>query len=204
MEQKKMEKIAGGLNRFLKVVKIVNLVSGIFALCGLAILMIGYAINPNGIVEPSVHTLGFGNLSIEILQGQPQSTAVYVFYHAFLILNLLTGLFLLYLVCGALQKILVKIVDGEPFHRSISDNIRKIAYVSLLWGIGDQLFQWIFDYFDFRYFGAEQLAQSEMIQSVNFTYRVNLWFLAGFFLLLLISHIFRYGSELQQLSDETL
>lgn len=125
---KKDGKIAGGLNRFLKVVKVVNLVSGIFALCGLAILMIGYAINPKGIVEPSVHTLSFG----------------------------------------------------------------------------DQLFQWIFDYFDFRYFGAEQLAQSEMIQSVNFTYRVNLWFLAGFFLLLLISHIFRYGSELQQLSDETL
>lgn len=141
MEQKKMEKIAGGLNRFLKVVKVVNLVSCIFTLCGLAILMIGYAVNPNGIVEPSVHTLNFGNLSMEILQGQPQSTAVYVFYNAFLMLNLLTGLFLFYLVCGALQRILVKIVDGEPFHRSISDHIRKIAYVSLLWGIVDQLLE---------------------------------------------------------------
>ena len=42
------------------------------------------------------------------------------------------------------------------------------------------------------------------IQSITSNYQIDLTFLVLFFILLLVSYIFRYGEELQQQVDETL
>ena len=43
-----------------------------------------------------------------------------------------------------------------------------------------------------------------MIRSVTVNYTFDLGFVIVFFVLLLMSYIFSYGAQLQQLSDETL
>ena len=48
------------------------------------------------------------------------------------------------------------------------------------------------------------LLLSEKITPVNFRYKIELGFLLVCAILLLLSYVFRYGEELQRLSDETL
>ena len=55
-----------------------------------------------------------------------------------------------------------------------------------------------------RHFGLDRLVAGGQIRSVTANYTFDLSFLVVFFVLLLMSYIFRYGAELQQLSDETL
>jgi len=55
-----------------------------------------------------------------------------------------------------------------------------------------------------RNFGLDRLVTGGQIVSVTANFSVDLTFLLVFFLLLLTSYIFRYGAELQKLSDETL
>ena len=50
----------------------------------------------------------------------------------------------------------------------------------------------------------ERLVDGKNILAVIPDYRLELGFLIVFFVFLLASYIFRYGAELQQLSDETL
>ena len=55
-----------------------------------------------------------------------------------------------------------------------------------------------------HYFNIDALSAVGEIRSVTVSYTFDISFVIVFFLLLLVSYIFRYGAELQQLSDETL
>ena len=49
-----------------------------------------------------------------------------------------------------------------------------------------------------------QYFNSAIVKNITVEYELNMWFIAGFVLLMLMSHVFAYGQQLQQLSDETL
>lgn len=55
-----------------------------------------------------------------------------------------------------------------------------------------------------NHYQLERLVDGKNILAIIPDYRLELGFLIVFFVFLLASYIFRYGAELQQLSDETL
>lgn len=104
----------------------------------------------------------------------------------------------------AIRNILAPMKNGEPFHNTVSTNLKKLANYSCALGIGVNLQKIISNIFLVKAYDLHLLLLSEKISHVEFMFVFDFSFLAVYGVLLLLSYIFRYGEELQQLSDETL
>jgi hypothetical protein len=103
-----------------------------------------------------------------------------------------------------ISGILSPISEGQPFHETISSNLKKLAILSIVLGVLFNLFgiaELLFATFAYDLPG---LLISQKITHIDINYTIDISFLVVSGILLLLSYIFHYGSELQQLSDETL
>ena len=110
-------------------------------------------------------------------------------------------------VCYAIRiirRILAPMTQGNPFHPTVGKEIRRLAFASLIIGVIQNIMSAVETLNMLRVFDLNTLFQNSQIQSVTANFRFDLGFLVVFFVLLLMSHIFTYGEELQKLSDETL
>ena len=111
------------------------------------------------------------------------------------------------LICtglGYIRKILAPMAEGRPFHPDTAVYIRKLAIVSLILGIAQNIGAFAETFSALRSFGLDSLIDAGIIQSVSVNFTLELGFIIVFFVLLLMSYLFSYGAQLQQLSDETL
>jgi hypothetical protein len=53
-------------------------------------------------------------------------------------------------------------------------------------------------------YDLSMITENPMVESVTYNYSISLWFVVTALILFFLSHIFRYGEELLQESDETL
>lgn len=103
-----------------------------------------------------------------------------------------------------IRNILKPMKQGLPFHSAVSGSLKKLGWLSLFGGIVTNGVSILAQNLIVRGFNLTELFTSEVITKVTFNYSFDLTFLlvaAGLFLL---SYIFHYGAQLQQLSDETL
>ena len=107
-------------------------------------------------------------------------------------------------IVQSITAILEPISQGQPFHATISPSLRRIAIHTVILGIAyncitiSELLIYTFAY------DLPNLLIGEKISHVSVHCTIDISFLIVSGILLLLSYIFRYGSELQQLSDETL
>lgn len=103
-----------------------------------------------------------------------------------------------------IRRILDPMTQGIPFQDEISKNLKKLAKLSIILGIGLNLMQLAGQIMTVVIFDLQTLLISDKITHVTANFSFDLTFLAVAAILLLLSHIFRYGQQLQQLEDETL
>jgi hypothetical protein len=94
--------------------------------------------------------------------------------------------------------------EGRPFDRSVGVNIRKIGYASLALGVVQNACLLFNTYAVMHVFRSGALHVGGALKSITVNYSPDLTCLGTFLVLLLVSHIFNYGAQLQQQSDETL
>ncbi len=107
-------------------------------------------------------------------------------------------------VLAALRSILRPMKAGRPFDRTVSRNLRRLSVIALICGGVSSAVDYACTQLIFRMVDVIALFDMAQVSSVTINYRLDLSFLAVFAVLLLLSYIFRYGEELQTLSDETL
>lgn len=108
------------------------------------------------------------------------------------------------MVLRVIRNILEPMSQGKPFTCKVSKNLHSLAVISLLAGAFYEIafgFHTMLTYGNFR---LDQLFNYELVSAVTVEYKIDLWFVAVFVILQLLSYVFKYGEELQQLSDETL
>jgi len=105
---------------------------------------------------------------------------------------------------GYIREILKPMTEEKPFDSVVSTNLKKLARLSInlgiLWNViilAEQIMV-VFVY------DLPGLLISEKITHVGGMFHVDLTFLIYWAILMLLSYVFRYGEQLQQLSDETL
>ena len=103
-----------------------------------------------------------------------------------------------------IRRILDPMTQGIPFQDEISKNLKKLAKLSIILGIGLNLMQLAGQIMTVVIFDLQTLLISDKITHVTANFSFDLTFLAVAAILLLLSHIFSYGQQLQQLEDETL
>ena len=86
----------------------------------------------------------------------------------------------------------------------VSTNLKKLAKLSINLGILFNIIKLSEQIMTVFVYNLPGLLVSEKITRVTGMFSVDLTFLVYWAILLLLSYVFRYGEELQQLSDETL
>ena len=105
---------------------------------------------------------------------------------------------------GYVREILQPMAEEKPFDSIVSTNLKKLARLSINLGILFNIIILSEQIIAVFVYGLPDLLLSEKITHVSGMFTVDLTFLIYWAILLLLSYVFHYGEELQQLSDETL
>ena len=105
---------------------------------------------------------------------------------------------------GYIREILQPMKEEKPFASIVSTNLKKLANLSINLGIVSNILLLSQQIMTVFVYDLPGLLVSEKITHVGGMFSVDLTFVIYWAILLLLSYVFRYGEELQQLSDETL
>ena len=105
---------------------------------------------------------------------------------------------------GYIREILNPMKEEKPFDSIVSTNLKKLARLSITMGILYNIILLSEQVMTAFVYNLPGLLISEKIVHVDGMFQVDLAFVVYWAILLLLSYVFRYGEELQQLSDETL
>ena len=201
-------KIAKKLDTFFKVSQRIIKIAMIVAVGVVAVLTVANFVNPDAVIAEGYYSIDVGSVTINLTEGYSTEDNNMVLSYVWIVMGLAAAAGVaVYYALGQVRKILQPMTEGNPFHPTVSTNIRKIAYVSIVLGVIANVVSFL------QSFGAVAMIEKiklldyvkeGTIQSITANSQIDLTFLVVFFILLLVSYIFRYGEELQQQVDETL
>ena len=103
-----------------------------------------------------------------------------------------------------IRQILKPMAEEKPFDSIVSTNLRKLANLSIYIGIMCNVVLLIEQFIMVYAYDLRGLLLSNKIPAVDFNFEIDLSFLLSWGTLMLLSYVFQYGEQLQQLSDETV
>ena len=113
-------------------------------------------------------------------------------------------IFIIYKSIQTIESICTITMDHTPFDVRVANHIKKLAKYILAGGIVFNILE-VCRIMQFKQtINFDLLFNTKYVTQINFDIRLHLSFLVFAALIYLLSYIFRYGQELQQLSDETL
>lgn len=204
MNQSKLSSTAKKMGTFFRVLQRIVGVTVIVVLCVLTVLTIANAMNPETVLGTELNVLEIGNIAIELKPEYAAENNSILGYAWCIGLIDVAWAICFWVGIGMVRKILAAMEAGQPFRKETGLQVKKLAVLSLVWGIVDNISAELEGYFALKTFGLDRLAESDMVQSVSLEHTLDGTFLVIFGLLLLLSYVFQYGEELQQRSDETL
>ena len=203
-----MNNLSNTARKLDKVFEIAHIVLGALAIAcivGVALIAAAYILK----LDPAMIGTGYENFDIGFLELKIASA-----YAPDKWLVLLQGAITLAVGCrlaydarrgvGYIREILHPMKEEKPFDSIVSTNLKKLAKLSINLGILCNIIILSEQIMTVFVYGLPSLLISEKITHVGGMFQVDLTFLIYWAVLLLLSYVFRYGEELQTLSDETL
>ena len=198
-----MEKLINSSKFFHTLVKVMGRFFNIGAwICGVVAVLVWFL--PMSAFENVEETLSFGPVTItRITDGvlAPEWVRLGVFE---VVLLAFVGLVVGYLILRVLERILQPMSQGQPFSENVALDIKKLAWISLIGGFVLEVAKIVGIALTFGRQDLMVYFNPAMVSKVELKYTLNVWFIWLFALLMLMSYVFDYGRQLQQLSDETL
>ena len=105
---------------------------------------------------------------------------------------------------GYVREILQPMIEEKPFASIVSTNLKKLARLSINLGILGNIIILADQIISVFVYDLPALLISEKITHVGGMFKVDLSFVVYWAILMLLSYVFSYGEQLQQLDDETL
>ena len=203
-----MNNLSNTARKLDKVFEIAHIVLGALAigfLVCVALIAVAYIFK----LDPSMIGTAYGNfdigfLELTVAEGYAPDKWLVLLQAA---ITLLVGCRLMYdgrRGVGYIREILLPMKEEKPFDSIVSTNLKKLAKLSITLGILYNIIILSEQIMTVFVYGLPQLLISEKIVHVDGMFQVDLTFVICWAALLLLSYVFRYGEELQQLSDETL
>ena len=203
-----MNNLSNTARKLDKVLEIAHIVFGALAIAcivGVALIAVAYVLK----LDPDMIGAGYENFDIGFLE-----LTVAEGYAPGKWLVLLQAAITLAVSCrlfydarrgvGYIREILNPMKEEKPFDSIVSTNLKKLAKLSIHLGILGNIIILSEQILTVFVYDLPGLLISEKITHVGGMFQVDLTFLIYWAILLLLSYVFRYGEELQQLSDETL
>lgn len=202
MNQEKMIKTAKALHTVFRIARKIALIALIVLVVAVSVITIAHFINPDVTFSEGYLSVEVGSVSV-MFQDELSLSNRQILVHVWIIsLFALGSGLILYAILLRAGKILTPMMDGNPFHASVAHNIRHIGILLLIFDIVQQISQFAISVYASSLIRQHVLSDGSLIISDHF--QLNLTGVLVFFVLLLVSYVFQYGTQLQQLSDETL
>ena len=191
-----------------KVFEIAYIVLGALAIAcivGVALIAVAYVLK----LDPATIGTGYekfdiGFLELTVAEGHAPDKWLVLLQAA---ITLLVSCRLMYegrRGVGYIREILLPMKEEKPFDSIVSTNLKKLAKLSIIIGILYNIIILSEQIIAVFVYDLPGLLISEKITHVGGMFQIDLAFVVYWAILLLLSYVFRYGEELQQLSDETL
>ncbi len=202
---KDLIKTASILDTIIKILSICIKIAAVALLVGLGILAAGFLFDlPPHTVGTGYNHADIGLITLTVAENYlPDHRIIWTQTAAEIFLTFLC-LIPAHFIAKSIRAILAPMKNGEPFHNTVSVHLSKIARYVCSLGIGLNLLEIISNILLIKAYDLNLLLLGEKIPHVEFHFTFDLSFLVVSGILLLLSYVFRYGEELQQLSDETL
>lgn len=202
---KDLNKTANTLDKICHILSVAISIASVALLVGLGILAAAWLfdLDPN-LVGTTTGKVELGFITLHVAESYlPDQGTLWAHAAAEMLLTFLC-LIPARLIVNSFRAILAPMKEGLPFHAAVSVHFGKIARYICVFGICANLQKIVGNLLMEKAFDLHLLMLSERIPHVEFTFVFDLSFLVVSAAMLLLSYIFRYGEQLQQLSDETL
>ena len=203
-----MNNLTNSAKKLDKIFEIVHIVFGALAIAsivGVALIAVAYILKLDPeFIGTNYESFDIGFLELEVAEGFAPGKWLVLGQAAF---TLLVSCRLFYdgrRGVGYIREILKPMTEGKPFDAIVSTNLKKLAKLSIVLGILVNIIILSEQIMTVFVYDLPGLLVSDKITHVGGMFQVDLTFLIYWAILLLLSYVFRYGEELQQLSDETL
>ena len=203
-----MNNLSNSAKKLDKVFEIAHIVLGALAIAcivGVALIAAAYIFK----LDPEMIGTGYENFDIGFLE-----LRIAPAYAPDKWLVLLQGAITLLVGCrlaydgrrgvGYIREILRPMTEEKPFDAVVGTNLKKLAKLSINLGILYNIIILAEQIMTVFVYDLPGLLVSEKIIHIGGMFTLDLTFLIYWAILMLLSYVFRYGEELQQLSDETL
>lgn len=203
-----MNNLSNTAKKLDKVLEIAHIVLGALAIAcivGVALISVAYILR----LDPEIIGTGYSNfdvgfLELEIAEAYAPDKWMVLLQGA---ITLLVGCRLAYdsrRGVGYVREILHPMTEEKPFDAVVGTNLRKLAKLSINLGILYNIIILSEQIMTVFVYDLPDLLLSEKITHIGGMFTLDLTFVVYWAFLMLLSYVFRYGEELQQLSDETL
>lgn len=195
-----IKKISKYLNRYFGVIKFINI-----AVIVIAIIISLFILFMDSDGELfSITTLTMNWLSIEFSESIFPDYINSKIYFIILLIGACISVVIFLKLISNIRNILNDLIDGNIFKESMVNHIVDLSIISFTYG----MFTNIFEFLDYRFFidysNLITLLENGTIVNTEISYTFDFSFIVLSAIIYLLSYIFKYGVELQQLSDETL
>ena len=202
---KDLKKTASVLDRILKIVSAAIKIVSVTLVVGLGILAAAFLFD----LAPETVGTGYNHADLGFVSFTVADSIIpdhHILWKQLAIEMLLTLACLVpaHFMVKTFRSILAPMKNGEPFREGVSKKLNYLARYVCGLGIGINLQKIVSNVLITQAFDLPNLLLSDKITEVDFFFVFDFSFLLVVGILLLLSYIFRYGEELQQLSDETL
>ncbi len=191
------------LSTFFKVLQVIVIVAAIIVVSVFSLLTVATFIIPDTVIGNEFISVDIGGVTLVLAEGLTPDNSLLGFVWVDVALGLVCAA-VVWLALGYIRKILAPMGEGSPFHPDTVRYIKKLAILSLVLGIAQNVSNAVSTLAALNSFGLDRLVEKGIVTSVSANFTLELGFIIVFFVLLLMSYIFSYGAELQRLSDETL
>lgn len=202
---KDMAKTASRLDGYLKFLSILIIIAAIFQIISLGIVAAAFLFDLDpAFVGTNWEMANLGFMTIYVSSAYVPNYFSLLWQAAVEASLSLLSFIIGYYILKSLRNTLLPMKTGNPFHNTTSSTLRKLAVYTCILGIGLNAREVISNILLVKAYDLPNLIIGEKITHVTFNNSFDLSFLLVAAGLLLLSYVFRYGEQLQQLSDETL
>jgi len=204
MDKTKFSKLAKVLDRLFAVISpIIAIATGV-AIIILAVLTIVNAVDPNAVIGSEFNVVDVGEIDITLDESLTPSNGRVLVYAW---IDIVLVAFSVLTVCYALhvsRRILSPIALGNPFADTTGKDLRKLGFAAIAVGVASNVKRIVSVINALNILNVDKITEGGVITAIESNFSFDYSFLIVFAILFLLSYVFEYGRELQELSDETL
>ena len=204
MTDNKLMKTAKTLDTVIKILQVIATIGMVAAL--VAALLMGAALIfdlPTEMIAKPDFTVTLDSYTLTLSEDIPIAMEKTFLVGIGTMLVMVVHLGLGYYFFKTLRAIFAPMKEGQPFHDSVSLNLKKLGYCGIAMCVMDMISEFVGKLLTATVYPLQEVF-GNYVTHVDYTVEVNMAYLLLAGVCFLLSYIFSYGTQLQIQSDETL